>query len=306
MAPVTTASFSPSGADTFESFSPNSWTACLRRSSATSREPSGWTGPTENTNDSCPPPQHAGHSRLSASFPWCGGQSSSQSRCKRFRGSDQPPPPRPTPTKGASSSTRDSVQSSVPSLVSPPPPVTAVFVSRAAPNSKSGRSAGSSLLSRSVLKRPASSSTLSASTGSVCLFTSSPFYCFLSLALASRHVNCLLAQLQPCQIHLPSNTRLLLGQCAARGLLHSPIPLIGPANSSSNSSILLPHTEYASNILDISIVLNKDFLQERLELVRYVRRLSTFAASRASLYENGVDGTSRASSHVISFFCEET
>ena len=101
-----------------------------------------------------------------------------------------------------------------------------VFVSRAAPNSKSRRSAGSSLLPRSVLKRPASSSTLSASTGSVCLFTSSSFYCFLSLALASRHVNCLLAQLQPCQIHLPSNTRLLLGQCAARGLLHSPIPLI--------------------------------------------------------------------------------
>ena len=145
-----------------------------------------------------------------------------------------------------------------------------VFVSRAAPNSKSRRSAGSSLLPRSVLKRPASSSTLSASTGSVCLFTSSPFYCFLSLALASRHVNCLLAQLQPCQIHLPSNTRLLLGQCAARGLLHSPIPLMGSINSSSSSSILLPHTEYASNILDISIVLNKDFLQERLELVRYV------------------------------------
>ena len=38
--------------------------------------------------------------------------------------------------------------------------------------------------------------------------------------------------------------------------------------------------------------------------IRFVR--NTFAASRASLYENGLDGTSRASSHVISFFCEET
>ena len=48
-----------------------------------------------------------------------------------------------------------------------------------------------------------------------------------------------------CQIHLPSNTRLLLGQCAAKGLLHSPIPLMRSNNSSSNSSILLLHTEYA-------------------------------------------------------------
>ena len=73
-------------------------------------------------------------------------------------------------------------------------------------------------------------------------------------------------------------------------------------NSSSNSSILLAHTKMhrissTSRLCSTNIFYRKD---------GNFSDTATFAASRASLYENGLDGTSPASSHVISFFCEGT
>ena len=300
--PVTTASFSPSGADTFESFSPNSWTACLRRSSATSREPSGWTGPTENTNDSCPPPQHAGHSRLSASFPWCGGQSSSQSRCKRFRGSDQPPPPRPTPTKGASSSTRDSVQSSVPSLVSPPPPVTAGLRVARGPEFK--KSAVGGLLAPPS-PRP---QTAGLFLYSLCLdWIGMPLH-FIVFLLFSVFGACLapreLSSRPAAALSNPFAFQhaIAVGPVRSKGFTTLTHSLLG-------LPVILPSCCPTQNMHRISRHLDcaqQGFSTGKIGTceIRFVR--NTFAASRASLYENGVDGTSRASSHVISFFCEET
>ena len=54
------------------------------------------------------------------------------------------------------------------------------------------------------------------------------FLWFSVLALASRHVNAFSSGAATLSNPFQSNTRLLLGQCAARGLLHSQIPLTCP------------------------------------------------------------------------------